>query len=456
VLNRPLSDFVAHFPNLAVRAVSEAVTGRVRVFQDEIRRVEFELPPEVEGIGFCPIGTPGARKEPLDLEADRVLVVSPFLCDRRLPQLTEHGAGNILVSRQEELDRLDPSHLGGFEQQYVLSLPAHEEPSGEEEPEPAGEPLSGLHAKIYVAEYGWNARVWIGSANATAAALDRNVEFLVELRGKRSALGIDRLMRREKDETSFADLLQPYSPPEAPIAPDPVEERLKRLLFEIRTSIATSRWRLQAVEEPAGNTTSYRVALVREDSKPLAWDNGAVRVSCWPVSLRQESAAKPLGSPYPGETDLGTLSVDALTTLLAFEVVASEAGREMTCRFALNLPLLGGPPDRRDAVIRSLLKDKAKVLRFLLFLLASDVIPGGVDLDLFGDGTSSGEGRPDRHQAPLLESLLRSLDREPTRLDAVASLVADLRKSDETRDLFPDGFGEVWDTIWAARQELLR
>jgi hypothetical protein len=141
----------------------------------------------------------------------------------------------------------------------------------------------------------------------------------------------------------------------------------------------------------------------------------------------------------------------------AFEVVASVDGRELASRFALNVPLIGGPPDRREAVLRSLLKDKAKVLRFLLFLLASDVETVEGDLDFLGSGVSAGGmALSGFEEVPLLESLVRSFDRDIAKLDAVANLVTDLSRSHETKSLLPDGFLEVWEAVWAARQELTK
>ena len=55
--------------------------------------------------------------------------------------------------------------------------------------------LAGLHAKTYVIERGYAAHLVLGSANATKAAFDGNIEFLVELVGKKSRLGIDTLAR---------------------------------------------------------------------------------------------------------------------------------------------------------------------------------------------------------------------------------------------------------------------
>jgi HKD family nuclease len=51
--------------------------------------------------------------------------------------------------------------------------------------------LNDLHAKLYVADAGSEGRIWTGSANATDAAFSKNVEFLVELRGKKKYCSID-------------------------------------------------------------------------------------------------------------------------------------------------------------------------------------------------------------------------------------------------------------------------
>jgi HKD family nuclease len=84
--------------------------------------------------------------------------------------------------------------------------------------------LRGLHTKLYVADCGWQARLWTGSANATEAAFTHNVEFLVELRGKRADIGIDNLLQQESPKgqqdkrVRLRDLLVPYSPPRLSIS----------------------------------------------------------------------------------------------------------------------------------------------------------------------------------------------------------------------------------------------
>lgn len=50
-------------------------------------------------------------------------------------------------------------------------------------PRDPGRPLVGLHAKVFAFEVGQQARLFLGSANATGAAFKSNVEILVELVG---------------------------------------------------------------------------------------------------------------------------------------------------------------------------------------------------------------------------------------------------------------------------------
>ena len=61
-VNRPLSNFVAALPGLAVRAVSPEVGRRVGEAQREVLRVRWELPAGFEGLAFWPMGIKGHRR----------------------------------------------------------------------------------------------------------------------------------------------------------------------------------------------------------------------------------------------------------------------------------------------------------------------------------------------------------------------------------------------------------
>jgi hypothetical protein len=165
-----------------------------------------------------------------------------------------------------------------------------------------------------------------------------------------------------------------------------------------------------------------------------------------------EGASAPVGV---GGSELArfVMAGEELSSLFAFSIEATEGSRKKEERFTLNLLLEGAPADRRDRVLRWVLRDRDRVLRFLLFLLADGDPRQAVGLLVSGDQAGDGEGEDSfALDLPLFESLLRALEREPAKLDHVARLIEDLRKTPEGEALIPEGFTEVWDPIWAVRE----
>ena len=167
-----------------------------------------------------------------------------------LTDLTEWQAPMQLLSRGDSLARLEASTLEHFENVWILDDTAEPEPGDVEEDvteevelaaatsAPPEIPLVGLHAKLYVADEGWNARVFTGSANATRAAFNRNVEFLVELRGKKSRCGVAAMLGHSEDNgkkqaSCLADLLQPYIRCEGQEGVNEDVDRFERLVDEL-------------------------------------------------------------------------------------------------------------------------------------------------------------------------------------------------------------------------------
>jgi hypothetical protein len=66
----------------------------------------------------------------------------------------------------------------------------------------------------------------------------------------------------------------------------------------------------------------------------------------------------------------------------------------------------------------------------------------------------SGNGQRGDVVTPLLECLMRSLDRSPHRIEDIARLVEDLRSAPNGHDLLPQGFERIWPAIAAVRSKL--
>ena len=299
--------------------------------------------------------------------------------------------------------------------------------------------------------------MWTGSANATVAAFQRNVEFLVELVGKKTRVGIDVLLGEGgvHNAPTLRDLLQPFTPSgDVPPSTDEAKAELERRLNVARSQIAAAK--LTAKVLPNADDRTYSIDLVRRSSGAIVPAGCSVRV--WPTSLRFDaSVALEARSKRRAVARFEMLSFAALTSFFAFEINTSYKNQDAQVRFALNLPLKGAPEDRREGLLRALLQNRDQVMRLLWILLSE----GELSASDFVAAAGESRNRPGQRGFgdsgfPLLESLLKALGRDPGRLDEVARLIADLRRTPEGQDLLPDGLNAIWDPIWAVREEQTR
>lgn len=445
--NLPLADFFRSLPGLALRPVSDRVRDQVGSVADELRRVRWELPEGVESIRFWPMGLDGYRTLPFDQGGQivRLAVVSPFLTDGALRRLGELAPVAALVSRPESLVELPKETLGLAEQALYMPRDIVEDDQDETPDARPGEPPPrGLHAKLYVADSGRkDARVWTGSANATEAAFERNVELLLELSGRKSMLGIDAILGTGEDGSmTIRELLAPFDANAPDVESDAEARAAERLADELRRQLAelVRRGRVEVAYE-----AHYRLTVELEQPLP-AYD---ARVRAWPVTLGEAHACR----LEPGVTEaVFAVSREALTPFLAIEIELPDAPIPPV-RFVLNVPLEGAPADYRDMLLRAALASPEQVMRYLMFLLDE----GGLDVQRLlrsrgepGDPSGNGAGA----EIPLAEVLIRALERAPQQLDHIYSLVKTFETTPEGRARLPEGFFLLWPAIWEARQRL--
>ncbi|WP_224366314.1 phospholipase D family protein [Hyalangium versicolor] len=450
--NRPLADFFRALPSLAVRPPPGRVTADVELIAGELGRVRFEVPPPFEELQFHPLGLEGYKRLRLE-KASRALIVSPFVT---APALAELAEGGILVSRVDELAKLPRESLEPFEVcvlhdgAEMLELgdteapPAH---GGEESPPPLG-----LHAKLVVQDDGWNAHVWTGSVNATSAGLHQNVEFFVQLTGKKSHVGIKALLEGRQGEPGLRALLSTWSLPEGPPTEDAVSQALEERLRVARGLLGRARWVADVQEGPEGFSTRLRA----EDPVSVPAD---IAVSVWPISLPRDTYARALEiQEGRAGADFAARSFEALTSFFAFSLTTTVESTTAEAVFVITATLLNAPANRAARILQSMLDDPAKVLRFLRMLLATDpleLLDGLAGFEGAGPETGT-QGASGGAEVPLLEAMLKALDREPSRLDAIHQVVQDLLSTDEGRRLLPDRFLSAWEPIWAARKALTK
>jgi len=471
--NRPLSDFIAYLPNLAARGndslvqVSDRIVRDTKLLSEEVRRVDFKPPLGFgDKIAFRPVGIPGYQRFSIKGRVDRLLIVSPFLSGSLLTRLTKSPPRHVLVSRVESLDELRENESARFGEILVMDEAAarlgeldeqnteEAEVSEAEDVESGGvSGLFGLHAKLFVAKAGRDARLWTGSANATNAAFGgRNIEFMVELHGKHSKIGIDKILAHDDNRTTFRDLLKSYVPPKERPPPDPELRQLEERVESIRRGLLTLDLQLSVRQVVAKST--YDLLLSFDPDKTCPPLSG-VEGRCWPITL-QRGYAKDLRSLFNArEVAFADMSTVSVTRFIAFELTARLGEKRNSVRFVLNLPIEGMPEDRNDCILRSILSDPNRFLRYLLFLLSEDDMEPTWMTDPRGHISGGGGSPPGLNlgETVLMEKLVRAYSRAPEKLDRIAVVVDALCRTPEGRRSLPEGFEELWQVIWESRLE---
>lgn len=436
--NHPLGDLFDALPGLATRPLGNSRRQDIRQVADELRRVRFEWPDgfDAKECRFWVGGLKG-RTQPFGSRRDKSLIVSPFLSNGVLAEFIQNSEQIHLVSRYDTLVSIPQEVLRQCSSVQYLAPQLGEE-SSEEAAGDQSDALSGLHAKIFVIDRGWDTSIFSGSFNATTNAFERNVEFMVELVGKRSKFGVDRFLQQINGETSFADLLQSFQLDELEALTDPVQRQLDHLLLRAKKAVAASHPKLVATSM---GDDAFDLAL--ELTGSLALDASITEIVAWPISQLPTRAI-----PLVKKIVFSRLSFAGLTPLIAFKVSAQAGGKTADTTFVLNLNLEGAPEDREDRVLHSLIQSSDQLLRYILFLLSS-----GRD-GSFGGGSGKDfdpDGGPHERSVPLpnlFETMLRALNDGPAQFERVAALLEVLRKAPNSSQLLSSDFQAVWNPIW--------
>ena len=438
--SRPLHDLLLALPRLATGHIAPGIVERVEALADQVTRTALPAPDGFDSpIEFHAIGLSARRRHwSPPSSGHRTLAVAPFVNRTGLDAVGRlSGGARVLVSRQEELDKLPDDALAAWEEVFVLSDTAQGEvedapPDTDEDgtADTAGRP-SGLHAKMIAVEHGWKVTWTVGSANLTAAALTgSNVEMMASVTGKRgskggaSGCGIDRFL------DGFQKLCVPYRR----IEPEQEDPR-----------VTDARARLEAVRDALVDTGLRVVCASAGDLWTLSLDGGVampdgdVEIRAWPVSVAEDQARQ------LDEPPSWTLPAARLTAFIAFRLSVPVRGVD-DIRMTLRLAAAGMPEDRIHQVLRTLLNSPEKFLRFLRALL------GGLDATLgwaadAGDGDGAATWEFGGEGETLLDDLVRTASRDPDRLAPVHRLIDDLRKTDEGRRIVPDDLFAVWTAV---------
>lgn len=435
--NRPLVDFARYLTGHESFASAEA-------FLADLGRVEFTPPKGFNGnFKFHPIGI-GEYRNPIPAQTgEAVICVSPFVHDAAIARLRAQVPGRLwLFSRREELLRLKPETLAGTDTFCLSDVIVDGEFISTGEDGGPEQQVQNLHAKLFIFRRG-RGNVWfVGSANATKAAFERNVEFLLEMRGSSDAVRLeavlDDLLGPERDVGVF----EPFVPATGPVEEDAqhaLEQRVRRLEFDLLDALDVVRAELV----PCENTRNFDLLLTLRPGGG-AW--GDLDVTVAPFNSDQEAVA--LAPHGPTEFRFENINESSLSRFLRFEILHD---REPQRAFLMKIDIAGMPASRVSKIIKGIISDRDKFFEYLRFLLADEF-----DKDAGDGGADAGA----RHAAdpspgvwdvrsPIFEQLLMTAARRPGRLKEIDGIIRQLVAGDDQDQgrVVPQEFLTLWEAF---------
>lgn len=462
--NQPLVQFVDALGRVdAIPVVGDMALphhDRRERFVRELRTVRFDAGDEhIKAWAFWPLGIPGhqyplaqlfdGRRSPFQSWSTeshragrRLLVVSPFVSEGMLDTLASADFPVSLISREDELDetaeRLPDHWFPDDEAPKVFSF--RQELSLE------GAPLSGLHAKLWVADDGWDAQLWVGSANATEAAFARNVEFMLQLVGPRRRMGIETLL----GDQGIAPLIAPYLRPQQPVDEELRTLRRQQDVLDWLLNGLVTQQRLQARIAASGEGT-WTLNSSLSTGEALTVEGMTVQWRARPISVpwSRVTAVGETGHPC----QCSDLAIHELTTFWNLELRVD--GTELRSEATVSLAATGDWPAfqvREAASLSRHLRDADTLALYLEFVLAGSDEALRQRLRRQRQQSQRAGSRSAPPLRPLFETLLQALAERPEAFDEVVDLVESARDSGLMQDA---AFRALWAEFRVARKQLL-
>lgn len=395
-------------------------------FLDELSKVNFSTPEDIKNQTFCPSGFQNEFANPLDTEMesdgsiDNTLLISPFVDITTIKKLKTKTSGKFyLFSREEELRKIDSEIFDEIEP-YVVNNLIQEVDTFEEVQEQSPErdnyigsiESQNLHAKLFIFEQKDLNRWFLGSSNATTAALERNHEFTVSLESRNENYSIENILENLISEDQEPSLFKRFIPleekEEEPEDKFRFEEYVNDLIEFLESSDS-----LQAKCTQSEND-SYSIFIELKS-------DGLFKSSEIAIEFKPYGYAEGLQTiDYSGNT-FKEIEKSNLSQFFVWNVKHVETGDNKS--FLLKHDVLNLPDDRRQSIITKLLSDGTRFFRYISFLLGEEITDPRFMEPKNGKSKNNKTNRTLDLTEPLLEKLLIAAARNRKTLMEIDTLL---------------------------------
>ena len=435
--NAPLCDFIRWLDR-------QSPIPAVEAFLQGLEQTDFAPPEGFADFSFHPVGIPGYAENPVMRQTARdSLALSPFVHQKTLSRLHHNTRRRFAFFGEEhELRQLPSSLLSQFPVYCLPEVIVDGERMADAE-DGTGMPCSQhLHAKLFLFETPQQTRWFLGSANATEAAAQRNIEFLLELSGTDNRIGFKRILEELNGKNEEEGPFLRFHPDSADKDDDEERKREQELCRLIHALLSAP---LEATLTSSRQERMHdlEVSLDLRKIPPIP----GYKISLAPFGSQRRPEVVSCGQFT--RNVLEGINEPTISRFLRFRV---EFEGESVRDFLVKMDISGIPDTRMDSVFHQLVRNSRDFFNHLQFLLATEVRKEALAdfINLTKSRTATAGSAPLSFDSPMFEQLLLAASREPEKLHAVDEVVNRLKDAvDEETNLpvVPPEFLSFWENF---------
>lgn len=383
------------------------------------------------GFSECVVMPMGIGSGSYDMASDwlftdsfhELVVMSPFLTGSVIenfndPGKTLTGTTRTLITRRSELPKIVGGKASNFDV-YVMKDDIIDGESSISDGEEQSEQESGkqdIHAKIYVRKKYSTTDLYLGSMNASYAAINSNIEMMLRLRTRNSVLNGEKFL----DDIMGEDREGKKNPFEL-VSPEDISDANDTSLQDCVELLIKKICRIKMSATVASNDGKYDVHITADTANTVS--GATIR----PLRSYKESELIP-------EMDFRSLD---MLQLSEFYVVTATID-DCTLERVIMIPTFGIPEGREAEIIKNVIKTRKQFIEYVAFILGDDYVQSFLE----NKKAAGGYGEWDKNSAlpAVYEKMLETSVSDPDRLGEIQHII----KVIEEEEIIPPEFREMY------------
>ena len=363
-----------------------------------------------------------------------LVIMTPFLTGSIIERFEDYyktltNCKKTLITRKSELPKLDNNKITDFDIYVMKDTIVNGEAELSEGDEEQESKVQDIHAKFYLMRKYSDTHIYIGSMNASYAAVNCNVEMMVKLSTKNGYLNGERFLTeimgedRLSKNNPFEKVKLPY---EVNVGESVLDDEIEQLIKQV--------CRLDAKGK----------VINRDDGK---YD---IHIYISELSNISESVSmRPFA--FGVEQNLSEeIEFKGLNLIEVSEFFVITVKREgTTLERVIMIPIEGLPVERESEVVKSVVKDKRAFIEYVSFVLGDDYMQAFLEsMQMKNSGLFDANNQMEYIPA-VYEKMLKTSLKDPERLGEIQYLL----KMIDDKTVIPDDFRDMYSLFYEVANE---